>query len=207
MASNQHMKLPLPGRSGTKSPRCNSLTPRSIGGQSPSEAYFNSNSGLLSPTTAYFEGAMSFFGPRGGASNEPPRTEQTAQDVSSPTPQKPNNSPVQQPQQQTQQMTQQIGLQQHSMPFVTYPPSSPPASTMPATTMPWPTGTNPPALTIPPAGPTLLQGAPSMIQKQPPPQKPQNVGRRQTGSDRAQTGRAACPAAVYVDLSSLREKK
>jgi len=205
------MKLPLPVRSsGPRSPRCDSNTPRSIGGQSPSEAYFNSNTGLVSPSTAYFEGTMNFFGQSGGQAHDP--STQTAERPAPPAPmeQAPSHPPQQKP--PTNAPVPQAHPQQpvgmHSMPFVTYPPSSSPASTMP-----WPTvtgGGNPPALSIPNAGPTLLQGAgaPSLIQKQPPPQKPPTLGRQKQGSDsRSQSNRATCPAAVYVDLSSLREKK
>jgi len=194
------MKLPLPTRNFPKSTDTTPRSLRSPGGQSPCEAYFNGGMGL-SPMSAYFEGPQVFFGGNAGAESAnlmaqtspeiAPTSPVAADSMATQTPSKGPNTPM------------QMGVQ-HTMPFVTYPPNQ---------GMPWPAvqpGT--PSLTIPSSGPTLLQGAAASVQKAAGvPPKPQQQPQQQTTQRRVEarspSNRATCPAAVYVDLSSLREKK
>lgn len=202
-----HMKLPLPTRNFPKSTDTTPRSLRSPGGQSPCEAYFNGGMGL-SPMSAYFEGPQCFFGgtpgPAGAESantmmqptSPHAPTSPVASDSRAPATQPPSKAPSAQPQ-NTNQM--QMGVQ-HTMPFVTYPTTQ---------GMPWPAvQSGAPNLSIPTSGPTLLQGAAASVQKAVvPPKQPmqQTTGRRV--ETRSPTSTRSCPAAVYVDLSSLREKK
>ncbi|CAK9019643.1 unnamed protein product [Durusdinium trenchii] len=192
-----HMKLPLPSRNF---PRSTDTTPRSLrspGGQSPCEAYFNGGMGL-SPMSAYFEGPQPqhFFAPQPGPGPvaEPMPSEQPATSLESPT-QAPKNTPNA----QVNHNKMQMGVQ-HSMPFVTYPTTQ---------GMPWPVSSQA-NISIPTTtGPTLLQGAAASVQKaaQAPQVPPKPVQQSRRVDTRSPSNRASCPAAVYVDLSSLREKK
>ncbi|CAJ1388875.1 unnamed protein product [Effrenium voratum] len=188
------MKLPLPTRNTF--PRSQDTTPRSLrspGGQSPCEAYFNG--GLMSPMSAYFDGAHAqqqcFFAGTGPAESRMPRTQPPEHPPQTPPPESPPTQPPQKPPSQATNQQMQMGVQQ--MPFVTYPTQG----------MPWPVSSAP--MSLPSGGPTLLQGAPATVQKQPPPKPP--VARKVDAGGRSPQARSSCPAAVYVDLSSLREKK
>eukprot|EP00931_Biecheleriopsis_adriatica_P086310 TRINITY_DN6100_c0_g2_i1.p1 TRINITY_DN6100_c0_g2~~TRINITY_DN6100_c0_g2_i1.p1 ORF type:complete len:247 (-),score=60.99 TRINITY_DN6100_c0_g2_i1:272-1012(-) len=200
---------------------------QAAGCQSPSDAFFNPNPSFMSPMSAYFEGAPSFFN---GSTASAPMTQQQPQ-AQRPPQMSPSQLSQMQQQRQPQsaqtplQQSQQMALQQHGMAaFVPYPGSSQASPSIPAG-MPWAvTNAGPQAIPVPvpsPAapGPTLLQ-SPASTQKQAQ-QQPQHkhqspqsqsnstpsAQHRQQQSGKSASGRAPCPAAVYVDLSSLREKK
>ena len=153
--------------------------------QSPCEA----NGGMgLSPMSAYFEGPQGFFGGNPGpAAHEPvvpprlPSEPQTS--VADPPLQIHLDSQLPAP--------NTVGAQQAAMPFV-FP-----------TQMPWPAGcipsgpSGPSASPTPgPSGPTLLQSVPKAAPKIAKPQVETKASNRSSTT----------PAAVFVDLSSLRKK-
>eukprot|EP00930_Biecheleria_cincta_P009473 TRINITY_DN111228_c0_g1_i1.p1 TRINITY_DN111228_c0_g1~~TRINITY_DN111228_c0_g1_i1.p1 ORF type:complete len:233 (+),score=40.85 TRINITY_DN111228_c0_g1_i1:48-746(+) len=202
-------------------PQCGEATPEAWAGaspaarqfagcQSPSDHFFNpsgaaSGSAFMSPMSAYFEGAAvpSFFDTGGGV-----------------------GAPVTQPEKQTQQPAQEQSRQstgqqavlQGMAGFVPW-PGPPQAGSLPAG-MAWAAypGSSPQPMPLSSpfpvtlAGPTLLQSVPEHKQ-QTQPQAAQQPSRKtapsqqpQQRQSKKQESRAPCPAAIYVDLSSLREK-
>eukprot|EP00931_Biecheleriopsis_adriatica_P086311 TRINITY_DN6100_c0_g3_i1.p1 TRINITY_DN6100_c0_g3~~TRINITY_DN6100_c0_g3_i1.p1 ORF type:complete len:246 (-),score=44.89 TRINITY_DN6100_c0_g3_i1:175-912(-) len=196
------------------------------GCQSPSDAFFNPTSSFMSPMSAYFEGTPSFF--NGGTGHAPMTQQPLAQQPPQMSPSQ--MSQMQQPQQphpaQTPlQQSQQMALQQHGTAgVVPYVGSSQASPSIPVG-MPWSVPAAGPqtiSVQVPsPAtpGPTLLQSpAPTQKQAQKQPQHKHqsphsqsnsmaSVQQRQQQSGKSASGRPPCPAAVYVDLSSLRVKK
>eukprot|EP00439_Symbiodinium_sp_Y106_P002524 s6791_g1.t1 len=173
---------------------------------SPSDAFFNPEGGncgnynpavpaassVLSPMAAYFDGPASFFNSSGsGAMGSDGRQSQVGHDAlpqAAPPTQEPHRAS------QTQRapimhapMCMQPGM---AAPFMLHPPQNMQSGVPVAPVSP---GLQPPMCGM---GPTLLQSrAPSQSQAK--------KKERDSEQKRSQ-GRAPCPIAVYVDLSSLR---
>lgn len=231
----QSTTLPLPLGSSSRhrqpcddqpTPKCGEATPeawagvspvarRFAGCQSPADHFFNpSGAAFMSPMSAYFEGgaAPSFFNTGGGVGSpvmQPcGREKQTQQLVQEQTRQATGQQPVLQP----------TPIQQSGMAgFVPW-PGAPQAGNLPAgmawAALPAPSPQHMPLsspFAVSLAGPTLLQSVPEHKQQMQPqpaqqqPRKPQPSQQSQRQSKK-QESRAPCPAAIYVDLSSLREK-
>ncbi|CAE7707350.1 unnamed protein product, partial [Symbiodinium pilosum] len=181
--------------------------------QSPSDAFFNPDGGnynpavpaassVLSPMAAYFDGPASFFNSSSsgamGSDGRPSQVGHDAQHNAQHMPQaRAQQSQQEQPQRPSQnqrqaqimhpQMCVQPGM---GAPFMPYPPNMPSGVPM----APVSPGLQPPMCM---AGPTLLQS-------RTPTQSQSKKKDRDAEPKRSAQGRAPCPIAVYVDLSSLR---
>jgi len=232
-APAQSTKLPLPLSSRHRQPcddqpdpKCGEATPEAWAGaspaarqfagcQSPSDHFFNpSGAAFMSPMSAYFEGAApSFFNTNAGVGTpvmQPGGHEKQMQ-----------RSVQDQSRQATgqQSVLQPTPIQQSGMAgFVAW-PGAPQAGNLPAgmawAAVPSPSPQHMPLSSPYPvtlAGPTLLQSVPEHKQQtqpqlaQQPTRKQQASQQPQQRQSKKQESRAPCPAAIYVDLSSLREK-